>query len=1123
MFNKNNLKWIYFAFFVLALVMGIPHAARWLMPEYNKKNEKLLPPHFNPDTAEKTEVLEPQKAVTQDLKNEHNESLRGWIAEFSALAPNAPEREELLQKGVAIAKARRPVIEKLIRQNPQMAVDEGLGFHEWSSLPVQIKPHVERPFSAAMDYSYYPNCRPSGVPAKAGAPKSVSYLTMLDGSDIRTYTYGRRLGVFSKRSLPVQGIVLGNQAAMRDGSLQIVEGRDLEAVQKIFENGQSDMSRSFASGMPINGSGVHALAGAKIYRFANKSEIQELNKNLAELDALPGPYAASSALAPPGGPQSLPFSFDLTQVRARAKAQASSWTETKKRLFMIRIDFPDKRGEPVSRQALQDSMDRASEEIRNMSYGKTWVESAVSENVYTLPKNSTEYVEDDNNHMLLRDARNTFKLFKSGQDALIDIGPKDFEGADENDLGEYDIVGIYFSRIGMTGSLGFIYGGLATLGGKNLWIQGYNNEDLHIHEWGHNYGIGHASLWKTTDGSIAGEGDTEEYGDPFDYMGDGPFPGAHFHPEAKSRLNWLASTGWANVDILGPGTYRLYRIDDPEQNWGLRGLRVARGRDGEANGYYWVGYRGAFEENTSLSNGAYLIWQRSGGDRSWLLDTTPGSYDGAEDSALVLGQTFQDPISNLTITPISKGFIGKTSYMDLQVYFGTPEPVSDLKAIVVSAVQVDLSWAAVPGAVEYYILRNGEQIASIPASTFTDTLELPSSYSYQDMTARPSKTYSYVIVAISPTGSQESQPVIASTPASSAGLYIANFAMGSEIGQIQIKKTHGAKFTGYLISPLGKSSFQSSFDLNGDAAASLRLHGGTIELHLVETGLADGKWDESDEVYISCVASINNNEIPVVCRSVSRKGSADAPLSGMILSALLKSKGDSGLSFGYGFASIKAGKDGVFRFTGALADGTKLAGSMRAVEDGSGWWTLPVAFSLGKAGFLHGQGVINADPNEGDPHLESATAWIWSRPANSRAKSFAAGFEESVDVRGYAWTWVKGNSALGGATGNFTLTLGSPAGVDLASGMGSQQGVLPANNKVVWANFPPKGFSMKIVPSTGLVSGKVPATQGGKAVMLPYQGILFPENVDLDSNGPARGVGFVTGNGSSGVMEITVP
>jgi hypothetical protein len=75
----------------------------------------------------------------------------------------------------------------------------------------------------------------------------------------------------------------------------------------------------------------------------------------------------------------------------------------------------------------------------------------------------------------------------------------------------------------------------------------------------------------------------------------------------------------------------------------------------------------------------------------------------------------------------------------------------------------------------------------------------------------------------------------------------------------------------------------------------------------------------------------------------------------------------------------------------------------------------------------------------------------------------------------------------------------------------------------MWSQSPPKGFSMKIVPSTGQVSGKVPATQGGKTVILPYQGVLFSENLDLGSGASARGVGFVTGNGYSGTMEITQP
>jgi hypothetical protein len=1118
MFKKNSLNWFVFAFAVLVLLIGLPHAARWLIPKHEKQNKKLFSRHSNPDAGEHSPVLDSQKPISQSAKHNYNETLRAWITEFSALETDSPRREELLQKGITLAKARRPVIEKLIRENPKLAVEQGLGFHEWSVLPEQIKSDVERPFSAAMDYSYYPNCSPFNVVSNSSVPRSVSYLAMPDGSDLRTYTYGRRLGVFSKRSLPVQGISLGNLVAMRDGALQIVEGTEFEAVQKILQNGQDDIKHSFLSGKPIEGGGVFALAGGKIYRFANKEEVQELEKNLAELDALPGPYAASSALAAPGGAQSSSTALNLHQMRAYAKAQASSWTETKKRLFMIRVDFPDKLGEPVSTQALQDSMDRASEEILKMSYGKTWVESAVSKNVYTLPKNSEDY-DDDEDRLMLRDARNLFRTERYGQDASVNIGPESHTGTGSGEgLGDYDIVGIYFTNLGRRSEFGFVWGGRAWA--EDLWIQGNNKVDLHLHEWGHNYCINHASLWKTSDGSIAGNGNTEEYGDPFDYMGDGPFPGAHFHPEAKSRLNWLTSSGWADVDVLGAGTYRLYRIDDPDKTSGLRGLRVASGGNGEANGYYWVGYRGAFEENASLSNGAYLIWQRPGGDRSWLLDTTPASSDGTEDSALALGRTFQDPLSNLTITPIAKGFNGSVSYIDVQVYFGMPAPPTSLTVTVVSAVQINLSWSPVPGAKEYYILRNGEQIATIPALTFTDTLELPTSYSYQDKTARPSKTYSYVVVTNSPLGSEESQPVIASTPASSAGVYIANFAMASDVGQILIKKTHGRKFTGSVVSPLGRSSFQGDFELNGDAVVSLRLHRGTLDLHLVESGLEDGKRDANDEIYISCVIKLDNNEIPLICRSTPRKDGASSPLSGMVLSTLLESRGASGISFGYGYASVKPGKDGGFRFVGALPDGTKLTGNMRAVEDGNGWWNLPVALSLGKAGFLHGQGQINATPNKGEPILESATAWTWSRPANSKGKSFVSGFEEKLDVRGYEWAWSKGTSALGGSSANFTLTLSAPEGVSLAENAAIQTGILTANNKVVWDQVPSKGFSIKIVSSTGIVSGKIPATQGGKSILLPYQGILFSEDLSFGAGTQLRGAGFISIQNSSGLLTI---
>jgi hypothetical protein len=64
---------------------------------------------------------------------------------------------------------------------------------------------------------------------------------------------------------------------------------------------------------------------------------------------------------------------------------------------------------------------------------------------------------------------------------------------------------------------------------------------------------------------------------------------------------------------------------------------------------------------------------------------------------------------------------------------------------------------------------------------------------------------------------------------------------------------------------------------------------------------------------------------------------------------------------------------------------------------------------------------------------------------------------------------------------------------------------------------------MAITPATGLVSGKIPGTQNGKSVMLPYQGMLFPRDIPLESGGSVRGAGFVSSKDSpAGSMIMTL-
>ncbi len=358
------------------------------------------------------------------------------------------------------------------------------------------------------------------------------------------------------------------------------------------------------------------------------------------------------------------------------------------------------------------------------------------------------------------------------------------------------------------------------------------------------------------------------------------------------------------------------------------------------------------------------------------------------------------------------------------------------------------------------------------------------------------------------------------------GDFIGN-SVSSLKGQVSIRIVKGTSFSGSLVSTAGRTRLRGKLDSQGKGAISIPTLG-TLNLELKTQGLGDGVWDAQDSVYLAAVLKTNGEEIPLELRPAARKGGSAAPLAGSRINALLESSGKSNFVFGHGFAGVAVGKAGAVRFTGSLADGTRISGSARMVEDGEGGWKLPVALPLASVkGFLHGEAAIVSSPGAGEFHLASSAPWTWTRPANPKAKSFAAGFQEELDVKGRVWSWIKGNSVLGGAGGNFTLALsfGDNSGEFVpAAGLENLQGRLGADNKPVWsAGPPPKGFTMRITPATGQFSGKIPGTRNGKSAVVSYQGMLFPSNMPIGADGSARGAGFVSGSNSANQVLLVVP
>ena len=604
--------------------------------------------------------------------------LRDWLREYKRVAAH---NSSFLVDGLAIASRRRAVMRELFVSAPEAALEQSLSIDEYEQAPEQMKPFLEKNFSALGNYTCFPICPGTEGPGVLRRRELVpNDLKLSDGSQLKVFVVGARKEIGSKRDLPVQGISLDGLAVMRDGVFQRLSTADAAASRKYFESAQADSSKSFVTGKEISGEPTLALAGGKLFSFESERELVEFDRAVARLDAKPGPRSGSRAIfALPYQADGSTGGFNLQAADMEASAAAADWTLTPKKVFLIRVDFSDKTGDPISKADAEAALNgevRAS--ISDMSYGRTTISGTASTMVYRLPQSSDYYADKTAagyggesfkslNDELLSDAKVRFRAERSGADATINIGASDSE------YGDYDVVGVTFADIGAYNA-GVKYAGLASLGAGDLWMQKSNDAKVYVHEFGHVYGLGHSNFWLTTDGSVVGAGSEKEYGDIYDVMGGGELPRGHFHPQAKKRLLWIDDPQWQDASLSGDGSwsFRLHRIDSSDTEQKLRGIRIRKSAAGSTDPeYYWIGYRASYTDNMNLMKGAYLLWQRAGSEKCCLIDSTPATPGEKTDAALFLGRTYSDTAAKAHITTLASGGSLGSEYIDVQINLGT--------------------------------------------------------------------------------------------------------------------------------------------------------------------------------------------------------------------------------------------------------------------------------------------------------------------------------------------------------------------------------------------------------------------------------------------------------------------
>jgi hypothetical protein len=282
------------------------------------------------------------------------------------------------------------------------------------------------------------------------------------------------------------------------------------------------------------------------------------------------------------------------------------------------------------------------------------------------------------------------------------------------------------------------WAGLAAMPGTESWMNGYIGPGVVAHELGHNMGLHHANSFTCSDAgtpvAIGADCSSDEYGDPFDVMGDGTYHNNAWH---LRQIGFLRA---ANVQtVTGNGTFT---INATSSRGGAQLLRIPRPGTGPTL-YYDLELRSAsgifddFASTDPVVQGVSIHMDPDPSDltQSLLIDTTPGSADGFRDAALTPGRTFTDGDVSITTQSVVAGVA------TVQVSTGAPPPEAtppsapDPVVAQPASDHVTVSWPASSdnvGVAGYRVFRDGALIQTTTATSWVDTeVTAGTSYTYR--------------------------------------------------------------------------------------------------------------------------------------------------------------------------------------------------------------------------------------------------------------------------------------------------------------------------------------------------------------------------------------------------------
>ncbi|HEX8368546.1 MAG TPA: FG-GAP-like repeat-containing protein [Pyrinomonadaceae bacterium] len=512
-----------------------------------------------------------------------------WVKQY--LSGNFEGETGFIEAGENLARERRESFKQLIESEPKTAIEKAVPAELRNKLPASIAQFLEKRISARGDFNVY-----AVDETEAAGGRIINHRLKREfvagEARYKAFVYGRKASMTTKLDISLQGVVLDDLMAVDENSARII-GRAELAERKV----DADVFNKYE---------VIAEVGGNLIYFRDRAGFDKHVQDSIEWEA---------AIAP--------SYFDTSPL--------SPWTEGTKTLLFIRVDFPDRQGDPIDRnnQALtaplaQSLIDgQVNQFYVGNSYGKTSLQATVTPTV-RMPRIQSFYTRD-NLIDLVTDARNAARA----------------AGFETNNF-SLDMVAFSYTPM-------FEFSGISPIGNKGALLNGTFTFKVAAHELGHAYGLMHANLWRTTDGTITGAGGNVEYGDDFDMMGRGATQQTHFNASYKRDLDWLTDENV--LTVTRGGVYRVFAFD-ADAPAGISALKIRK----DASKDYWIEFRQQLTNFPNVMNGALIRWEYpfNGWRQTQLLDMNPATTS-LTDSSLLIGQTFADDASGIKITVLGKG------------------------------------------------------------------------------------------------------------------------------------------------------------------------------------------------------------------------------------------------------------------------------------------------------------------------------------------------------------------------------------------------------------------------------------------------------------------------------------